>query len=273
MIQNSAVLVDLNIGTWTARKADKKVSAEIDSAKNTKARAGNYNKNLMAGTQALDKVNALVTSLRMWHYSQTLPWSDNGQRLLPMSNFFNYKAEFGTKQQELQTACDAFYAQYPTLVSAMALTLGDLFNAADYPPIEAIKAKNYCKLVFSPVPDAGDFRVDIPEQYKAELEQLSQDRINTATRDLWDRMHKCLTHMSSKLAGDDKQIFRDSLIENATELCSVLTTLNVTNDPKLEQARQELEKTIVGLSANDLRKDNALRLATKSRVDEILSMF
>ena len=41
MIQNSAMLVDLNISAWTGRKMDKKVSDEIDSAKHTKARAGN----------------------------------------------------------------------------------------------------------------------------------------------------------------------------------------------------------------------------------------
>ena len=44
MIQNSAMLIDLNISTWTGRKMDKKVSEEIDQAKNTKSRAGNYHK-------------------------------------------------------------------------------------------------------------------------------------------------------------------------------------------------------------------------------------
>lgn len=42
MIQNSAMLVDLNISVWTGRKMDKTVSDEIDASKNTKARAGNY---------------------------------------------------------------------------------------------------------------------------------------------------------------------------------------------------------------------------------------
>ena len=45
-ISTSAVLVDLGISTWTARKLDKKVSEEIDETKGTKARAGNYHKKL-----------------------------------------------------------------------------------------------------------------------------------------------------------------------------------------------------------------------------------
>ena len=42
MIQNSSMLVDLNISVWTGRKQDKKVSEEIDAAKSTKTKAGNY---------------------------------------------------------------------------------------------------------------------------------------------------------------------------------------------------------------------------------------
>jgi len=41
-IATSSMLVELNISCWTARKLDKKVSEEVDAAKSTKTRAGNY---------------------------------------------------------------------------------------------------------------------------------------------------------------------------------------------------------------------------------------
>jgi hypothetical protein len=44
-ISSSAMLVDVSISVWTARKLDKKVSAEVDVAKSTKTKAGNYHKN------------------------------------------------------------------------------------------------------------------------------------------------------------------------------------------------------------------------------------
>jgi hypothetical protein len=69
------------------------------------------------------------------------------------------------------------------------------------------------------------------------------------------------------------QIFRDSLVTNAVELCELLTKLNVTNDTKLENARKTLESLIVGVSPKDLREDEHMRLDVKSKVDEILSMF
>ena len=86
-IASSAMLVEMSISTWTARKLDKKVSTQVDFDKNMKTRAGNYNKNLLAGTGFLDTITKYAATARAWHLSQTLPWSDNGLRLLPMSNF------------------------------------------------------------------------------------------------------------------------------------------------------------------------------------------
>jgi hypothetical protein len=131
--------------------------------------------------------------------------------------------------------------------------------------------------VFLPVPESGDFRVDVGDAVQQELATQYSDfynnKLSEAMNDIWGRLHETLTHMSSKLAGHEKQIFRDSLVDNAVELCGLLTKLNVTNDGKLERARQKLESALQGVDAEELRKHDDLRLDTKARVDEILSMF
>jgi len=273
MIQNNSVLVDLNIRVWTGRKMDKRVSEQVDASNNTKARAGNYHKKLLAGTAALDELHRVSNEVRAWHYENTLPWSDNGTRLLPMSNFFEYKAKLTDYINKFDKAAENFYAQYNDLVTTAAFTLGALFNANDYPPVDSIRNKNGLRYVFSPVPDAGDFRVDIPNEYREELQKISDERMNAAMQDAWGRLHDCLKHMSDKLAGEEKQIFRDSLVDNAVELCGVLTRLNVANDTKLEHSRQQLERALIGIDAKELRKSDAVRADVKSRVDEILSLF
>lgn len=277
MIQNSSMLVDLNIGVWLGRKMDRKVSQEIDMAKDTKTRAGNYHKQLLPGMEKLEQLHSVAGSARVWHHENTLPWSDNGSRLLPMANFFDYKAGLNERRDAFNRAAEEFYAEYPTLISAAALKLGALFNREDYPTVDQIRHKNYFSYTFLPVPTSGDFRIDAPVEAQRELREQYEDfynkKLNDASRDLWDRLHECLTHMSNKLAGDEKQIFRDTLVTNTTELCGMLTRLNVTGDPKLEHARQEIEKALVGVTAKDLRKNNDLRLDTKARVDQILSMF
>jgi hypothetical protein len=288
MIQNSAMLIDLNISVWTGRKMDKKVSDEIDASKNTKARAGNYHKKLLAGTQKLEELQKLVATIRIWHYAQTLPWSDGGSRLLPMKNFFDYKATLADYQTQFDEAVAGFLQEYPTLVTAAAFQLGDLFDSNEYPDVSKLEDKFKFKYVFLPVPDMGDFRIDVNEASKVELqaqyEKFYNDKLNDAMQDAWDRLHDCVKHMSEKLANSPTprmtkegenytQIFRDSLMTNAYELCELLSKLNVTNDPKLEQARQALEQAVDGKSAEQLRKSDDMRLTVKAKVDEILGMF
>jgi len=288
-IQNASMLVDLNISAWTGRKMDKKVSDEIDVAKNTKGRAGNYHKALLGNTGKLAELQKLVGAIRVWHYEQTLPWSDAGSRLLPMKNFFDYKAMLADYEIQFKEAVDEFLTEYPTLVSAAAFQLGDLFDADEYPDAHKLEDKFKFRYVFLPVPEIGDFRIDVNEEHLGELksqyESFYQNKLSEAMQDAWSRLHECLTRMSEKLADSESprtskdgeviktQIFRDTLVTNAVELCGLLTKLNVTGDTKLETARKQLETAIVGVSAKDLRENDTTRLDVKSKVDQILSMF
>jgi len=279
MIGSNAMLIDLNISVWTGRKMDKKVSEEIDATKSTKARAGNYHKKLLAGSDKLEKVQKIVTAVRSWNYQQTLPWSDGGSRLLPMKNFFNYKETLNNFENQFNQAVDEFIAEYPQLVSGSAFTLGELFDRGEYPTADSLKEKFRFKFVFSPVPDAGDFRIQVEDEAKAELEQqyksYYEQKLADAMADAWTRLHETLTHISERLdyTDENKKKFWDSTITNATELCTLLTSLNITDDPKMEQARQKLEKALSGVDASDIRESEAIRSSVKSKVDAILDMF
>jgi hypothetical protein len=279
MIGSNAMLIDLNISVWTGRKMDKKVSEEVDASKGTKARAGNYHKKLMAGSDKLEKIQKIVTAVRSWNYQQTLPWSDGGSRLLPMKNFFNYKETLNNFENQFNQAVDEFITEYPQLVSGSAFTLGDLFDRGEYPTADSLKDKFKFKFVFSPVPDAGDFRIDVEDSAKAELEEqyksYYEQKLADAMADAWTRLHETLTHISERLdyTDENKKKFWDSTITNATELCSLLSNLNVTNDPKLEDARKKLEKALSGVEPSDVRESEAIRSSVKSKVDAILDMF
>jgi hypothetical protein len=287
-IGSSAMLVELSISSWTARKLDKKVSAEVDVAKNTKVSAVNVNKNLMAGTGVLDKIIKYAASARAWHVAQTLPWSDNGSRLLPMSNFMAYKEQLAVMEDNFNALVDKFVDSYPDLVSAAAFQLGDLFDRNEYPDVGTLKQRFKFNYSFFPVPNAGDFRVDINEEAKAEIiancNKAHQDRLENAMKDAWKRLHDCLERMSDRLTVDIKtddegkpshefRVFRDTLMENAIEMVDMLKHLNITKDPSMEQARQSLKSAISNYDLDDLRSSMTARNAVKSQVDAILSKF
>ena len=160
--------------------------------------------------------------------------------------------------------------------------MGNLFDAADYPDVETIRDKFGFRLVFSPVPEAGDFRLDIParelEAIKAGYDTDFQDRVFDATGSLWRQLHDMLTSMSAKLDDGDedseiKKRYHDSFLDNADTLCRMLSHLNITNDPVLDGARQRMEDAIKGLNMDGIRSDPFYRADAKAKLDEVLKGY
>lgn len=283
-ISSSAILVDLNMSLWTGRKLDKKVSEEVNVSKNTAVNAGSYSKNLMAGAQSLVSITKFVASTRLWHMGQTLPWSDSGTRLVTMANFMDYKTTLSMRENTFNNMVGKFIGEYPSLVNNAANMLGALFDVNEYPDVDSVRKKFKVAYTFSPIPEAGDFRIDANNDVVRELEEQYrasyQARVNDAMKDAWGRLHEILSHISERMCEDEgadgepiKRKFRESMLQNAFDLCGLLTKLNVTNDGNLEQARQELEQAISGIDVKDLRENKGIRKEMKSKVDGILNKF
>ena len=95
-------------------------------------------------------------------------------------------------------------------------------------------------------------------------------------REPWERLHEVLTHMSARLTDSPdgtRNIFRDSLVNKPLELCSLLTKLNITKDPQLEEARRMLEKALSRTDLDDLRNHADARAELKSDVQNIINKF
>ena len=281
-ISSSAVLVELNISVWTANKLDKGATEAVLNNNSASKDSAQVRKNLMAGTDKRKKISDYAAKARLYHNQTTLSWSDKGARLLPTSLFMDYKSNMNVYQQNMNTMIEDFYANYGDLIELSKHHMGDLFNPYDYPSIEELRSKFGFRLVFSPLPEGGDFRLDIP---KADMDELGQqyesafnDRLKDAMREPWEKLHKTLIHISEKLTdidGDDetKKRYHDTLITNAQELCGLLTHLNVTKDPLLENARRSLELTMLGVDIEAIKESPDVRSSVKAKVDDILKKF
>lgn len=276
----NACICELNISTWTARKLDKGASREVKDNKGAFSDdAARVNKNLMAGMDNLKRITDFVAVTRAEFYRKTLPWSDSGQRLIPMMQFFDLKQWINDTENEFNSLVTNFLTEYPNLISAQAFQLGRLFDRNEYPDVSDIVNRFRFKVAFLPLPSAGDFRIDATTEIVASMQReysaMYKERIEVVQRDLWTRLHDTLHHMSDRLGYDEKgkkKVFRDSLVDNAVELCDLLKRLNVTNDPELEQARAWLESTLLGVDPDDLRETDA-RKEIKIKVDSALGSW
>ena len=283
-IDTCAMLVEFNASVWTARKLDKTTTNEVVSSKNAGAKdAARVNKHLLAGRTELDIIQQAVGRARQFVYDNTAPWSDSGLRLLPTVNFMKFTERMNDFEEEMEALVKAFVVIYPTLITAQALALGDMFKRDDYPTANEMMTKFSFRVNYMPVPSSGDFRVDVGNQAQAELkarlESLTQERIDSAMADVRERLSTHLKRMSDRLTtdyvgGEAKQRrFHDTLVDGALELCDLTKALNVTNDLALETARSQLEQLLVGVTPTDLRKNEAIRQDVKRNVDAILDKF
>lgn len=281
-ITSSAVLVEMNISVWTANKLDKGATEKVVSDNAAVQNAAQVRKNLMAGTTLRKDIADYAAGCRLWHNTRTLPWADKGARLLSTSLFMDYKTEANVRRDTFNKMVDNFIQQYPALVQTANNYLGTLFNPEDYPSVDEVRNKFGFRLVFSPVPESGDFRLQVAEQDLDDLRQQYEsnfnDRLAEAMREPWDRLHKLLTGMSEKLTdvdGEDetKKRYHDTLITNAQSLCSMLTHLNITKDPKLEQARRDLELTMLGADIDAIKESPEVRKGMKDKLDAILKQY
>lgn len=283
-IDTCAMLVEFNASVWTARKLDKTTTSEVVASKNAGAKdAARVNKHLLAGRTELDIIQQAVGRARQFVYDNTAPWSDSGLRLLPTINFMKFTERMNDFEEEMETLVKAFVVIYPTLITAQALALGDMFKRDDYPSANEMMTKFSFRVNYMPVPSSGDFRVDVGNQAQAELkarlESLTQERIDSAMADVRERLSTHLKRMSDRLTtdyvgGEAKQRrFHDTLVDGALELCDLTKALNVTNDVTLETARSQLEQLLVGVTPADLRKNEAIRQDVKRNVDAILDKF
>lgn len=280
-ISASAVLVELNISVWPASKIDREITDQVNSNAGAVRDAAQTKKNLFAGTSLRKDIENLAARVRLYHSQHTLPWADKGERLLPTKLFMDYKTTINAYEQTFNTLCDSFFAEYPRLVQEAQVNLGKLYKADDYPPLEEVKRKFAFRRSVKPVPEAGDFRLDVPAEDMRELvcefESQQQQKLADACREPWQRLHDELETISKKLTdvdGDErKKRYHDSLISNPLELCQLLTKLNINNDPKLEEARRQLELTMLGTNIETIKEDAAERSEVKSKVDAILKKF
>jgi len=280
-ISASALLVELNISVWPATKIDRETTEQVNTNASAVRDASQTKKNLFAGTGLRKDIEKLAARIRLYHNQRTLPWADKGERMLPTALFMEYKQTMNAYEQTFETMCQNFFAEYPRLVQEAQVNLGRLYKAEDYPDLTDVRLKFGFRRTVKPVPEAGDFRLDIPandlEEMRAEFVSQQDEKLAEAMRAPWERLHTMLVGISEKLTdveGDDgKKRYHDTLITNPLELCELLTKLNVTKDPKLEEARKQLELTMLGANLESIKEDSTARSEVKSKVDAILNKF
>lgn len=279
-LDERALLVKLSISTWSARKTDKEVSREITEQKDARSDRGTFRKVLIS-RDALKKIQKVETAARTTHRTLTLPWNDDGARIITTEGYGHYAKVMRDYRKSMQDAVDEFLEGYDDLVKQAKTELGKLFNAEDYPAPEEIRAKFNFEVEPTQIPVSRDFRAKVSasdaKAIAKDIEARTKARMDHAVKDVWRRVAELTERMFTRLQEYKPReglhgaegVFRASLVENIRDLAEIMPSLNLNDDPEITKVHKELVEHLCHYDVEDLREDAAARKRTAKKAKSI----
>jgi hypothetical protein len=272
-LAQKAMLVGLAIHGWQARKYDRKVSLEVAEKHAATSDAGRFNKSLLPGSaESYDAVHKKGRELRTFYYENTLPWSKDGQRILPTANYEKFSNGVRKFRREYELLAQDFVREYPILKEDARLLLNGMYLDSDYPAPSEMMEKFSVGVETLPLPTAADFRANLAdsevERIQSEIQARLENEFANANKDLWTRLQNAVQNIVARLSVPDAK-FHDTLISNLKDLVELIPNLNVTGDTNLEAVRKRCEDILTNHNPATLRTDTAVRADVAKQAREI----
>lgn len=268
-----AMVMTLSISRWQGHRLDKEASRQVTESNGADADAARVNKHLVP-KETLAPIVTAANTVRDHFYSNTLPWRDNGGRLMTRKLYMPFIEKHEKLVADFDEAVRVFLeSKYPTAIEKAAFRMGDLFKRDDYPSVSELRHRFRIGLDIEALATSNDFRVQIDadhvEKVKQQIEEAALRRVQQAQADVWKRLMEKVSYFADRMSDPDA-VFRDSTVGNIEELVELIPGLNVLDDPDIETIRLQVQAKLAGHDAKDIRKDPALREELAGEAKEIV---
>ncbi len=246
---------------FSCRKRDKKVTREVAESKETTEDSVDVFKRLLP-KGALDPWQEAIEAARKVHDDMTLPWRDDGYRLLRSDKFLAHSEAMRKQRALVEAERDRFIEAYPGYCRNAPDRLKQMYEARDFPSVEKLTKRFKFKVDVMPVPDGADFRVDLADEHLAAIRlQIDADTRANTLRPLLEP----LSRMVERLAKPE-QVFRDTLVTNIQDILKLIPE----GDPEIDRLIERV-KELTRHDAQVLRDSKSTRQATAVKANEILA--
>ena len=283
-LSSSAMLVTLGLGEWGTDRQDKEESAKVTAANGSDKDAAKVYKNIMKGNATVKTLKNMTKSIRDEHTRLTRAWETKGTRILPTTNYFEYKDRVTNMIAERNKLADTFCNdEYDFITIPIKASLGGLYDESLYPPAHVVRAKYWDEMSISPIPESGHFVAELFNNAQSELDSMradfevyTQKKLQRAANETWKELRPVVANMSKMLDYDDgekKTGFKDTLVTNVLDVLKIMRACNLSNDVRMTSIADKLETALYGVTPDALRNSGALRAKTKQQVDEAIAQL
>lgn len=280
--KDRSMLVRLRVSSWSGKKLDKRVTNEVITERGAAAGTGQFQKALLPG-EALIPCNKAVSLLREIHKNQSLPYDDTHWRILPTENYWQYMDTVNSQIKGLEGSVERLISSYEYFKEQAKAQLNGMYNEADYPDPEEIRSRFAVDMEFRPVPDGGNFVLDLSDEIVSAIQddvrKRTETRMSEAQGDVWRRLLEVTRHFSNVMASERKDkdgnpkppIFRDTTVTNLREIVDLAPRLNIAGDPELDRLASEVKQSLSGYDPKDLRENSSTREEAARKAETAVS--
>lgn len=283
-IASAAMLVEVTLRRWSGQKKDKRATEEMLRSNDASEGAAAVTKFLMGTGKnkcpELQAVDSFLNAVRTYVYNATMPWSDMGGRLLTTQRYFKFHEDITAFQQQLDTLLDPFIEAYEWRLNeaeADRAGLGRMFNRDDFPSPDEVRRRFAIVVSYSPLPEAGDWRVDIGnygnQVLKDHYEQYFASRVDQMRGEVYERFSKkvgTLINAMDWTAGEKPKRMYETTFDAVCEMIDDLEEFNLTGDTTMAELRKQLASVMDGVTLEALKTDHALRATKKQQLEQAI---
>jgi hypothetical protein len=280
-LANRAMLSTLKVRAWSGKASDRDANEGLARANGSDAAMTTVTKALV-DPAALKAVQNVAREARALFHENTAVWQDDGTRILLSKNFQAYDQKITRLRGEFTAARDSFLAAYDSEVIAAKNRLGALAKDSDYLSRDDVADKFSFDTHYKPIAEANDWRVNLSEEQIAKLAQdtraQTEAAMHAATNEGVTRLITALEHLSERMSayqppdGENpaQGIFRDTVIGNIISVAEALPNLNISNDPRVDQAAKDVLERFRTMEPEVLRNSHNARNKAKADAQVIV---
>ncbi len=209
-------------------------------------------------------VTGIKTQIQEFWKANTLPFPEDGIRLLRQSALDGFEQGMQEAREDLRRAVEDLDAHYGEIREEARARLGALFNPEDYPSsLVGLFGVAWDYPSVEPPDYLLELKPALYEQERARVAARFDEAVRLAEQGFAEEFAKVVSHLCERLNGfgpDGKpKVFRDSAVNNAMEFFERFSSLNVGSNAQLDTLVEQARAAVQGVAPKTLRTDGTAR--------------
>lgn len=218
-------------------------------------------------------INELKSNIEQYWKEKTIPYVEDGVRLLPKSYAAEFDATMKQFDQQLLTHAQNVGNDRDLIIGEARTRRGAAFREADYPQDLAILFS--LEWSFPALAPSPHIKAEHPDIYAAEIAKVKaklKETAELAEAAFVEELQQLTAHivdiLTPKPDGEQKA-FKNSNLKNVLDFFERFKTLNITNNEELAAIAAQAADICQGIDGKTIKKNDVLKESVKHEFADV----